>query len=125
MKHPMTSLALGTTLLLALSACGTSPSVPAAPDASLSGQAINCPTYDCTVPGPVTPLPPKPPVTPPPAPSLPGSGPNIRLKVVIDSVTARDNIEWTGVDEFYLLGDLLVSKRGRVQEVGAVRGSHL
>ena len=113
MHRTLTSLVCGTTLLLALSACGTSPSgsvnPPAAPDASLGSQAINCPTHDCT--GPVNPPPSAPPVTPPPpAASLPGSGPNIRLKVVIDSVTARDNIEWTGVDEFYLLGDLLVSK---------------
>lgn len=141
MKLSLTSLTLGATLLLALSACGPSSregsAVPADPQATVgpvgttaspdggnadsasagpgnaaaSPQAINCPTHDCVQPGPVAPpVQPVPPVTPPAPPSLPGSGPNIQMRMVVDSVKARDNIEWTGVDEFYLIGDLLVSK---------------
>ncbi|MFC6661525.1 hypothetical protein [Deinococcus multiflagellatus] len=44
------------------------------------------------------------------AAALAGDGPNIRVRVVIDRVVGFDTEDITGADEFYMGGDLVVSK---------------
>lgn len=107
METVVKKLLAGAGLLLALGSCTTSPAVPES--AARLGALATC--RDCGGGGED----PDEPGDGGTVPTLPGTGQNIRIRVVIDKIQVFDTEDVTGGDEFYLHGTMGVQQTNGVK----------